>query len=457
MQSTTIGNNQAGQRLDKFLHKFLPNAGSGFLYKMLRKKNITLNGKKAEGSELLKEGDCVSFFFSQETFEKFAGRTVLSENPGQSPEADLSGKNRTSFPEYKEAYQLLKGIQVIYEDDHFLFLNKPAGILSQKAKPEDYSLNEWMIGYLLEELPSLAEELTTFRPSICNRLDRNTSGIVLCGKSLAGLQFLNRYIKERSLRKFYHTICLGELVEAGLIQGYLVKDEKNNKVQVYALAKTGIGPKTSGHHLITDQNCITAQESAPAQKPAMAQEPAPAQKPAMAQESAPAQKPAMAQKPTPAQKPAMAQKPAPAQKNAMAQEPAPAQKSVITQKSDFQKDSTLRQMPFPCQDYIETRYTPLSCGHGYTYLEVELLTGKTHQIRAHLAGLGHPLIGDFKYGEEKVNRRIRQEYRLSHQLLHAYRIVFPEIASGVGVTLSRREFVAPEPEAFVEIRTALGL
>ena len=92
MQSTTIGSNQAGQRLDKFLHKFLPNAGSGFLYKMLRKKNITLNGRKAEGSELLKEGDSVSFFFSQETFEKFTGRAILPEISGHSPKTNLSGE-----------------------------------------------------------------------------------------------------------------------------------------------------------------------------------------------------------------------------------------------------------------------------------------------------------------------------------------------------------------------------
>ncbi len=439
MQSTTIGSNQTGQRLDKFLHKFLPNAGSGFLYKMLRKKNITLNGRKAEGSELLKEGDSVSFFFSQETFEKFTGRAVLPEISGHSPKTNLSGeeghstkpeaagknrhsakteaagknrhsakteaagrrglsvnteftgKKRTSLPEYEKAYRLLKGIQVIYEDEHFLFLSKPAGILSQKAKPADCSLNEWMIGYLLEKNPSLAEELITFRPSICNRLDRNTSGIVLCGKSLAGLQFLNRYIKERNLGKFYHTICLGELREADRIQGYLTKDEKSNKVQVYTLPKTVI------------------------------------------------------------------RQDAPEQNQATAENHAMVQNQTTAQNNESEKDGALRQMPFSRQDYIETGYVPLGCKHGYTYLEVELITGKTHQIRAHLAGLGHPLLGDFKYGEEKINRRIRQQYHLSHQLLHAYCILFPEILSGVGASLSRREFIAPEPEAFVKIKRALGL
>lgn len=337
MQSTTIGSNQAGQRLDKFLHKYLPDAGTGFLYKMLRKKNITLNGKKAEGSELLKEGDSVSFFFSQETFEKFAGKTAEAE-------PDTS--------EYEKAYRQLKGIQVIYEDENFLFLNKPAGILTQKARPEDSSLNEWLIGYLLQGNPAFIAELAAFHPSVCNRLDRNTSGIVLCGKSLPGLQFLSKCIKERSVRKFYHTICVGELREEALIRGYLHKDERRNRV-------------------------------------------------------------------------------------------------YISEK----KDSAAKQE----QSYIETGYRPLNAHRDFTYLEVELITGKTHQIRASMAGKGHPLIGDFKYGQEKLNRSLKQKYGLNCQLLHAYRIIFPEIAEGIGKSVSGREFTAPEPEQFAALKTALNL
>lgn len=353
MQSITIGSNQAGQRLDKFLHKYLPRAGRGFLYKMLRKKNITLNGKRAEGSEMLEEGDCVSVFFSQETFEKFSGRPVLAGIPEERANARKAPTTVSGKPsEYEKAYRALKGIQVIYEDEHFLFLNKPAGILTQKANPEDSSLNEWLIGYLLQKDDRLAAQLHTFHPSVCNRLDRNTSGIVLCGKSLAGLQFLSRYIKERRVRKFYHTICAGELRESDRVQGYLIKDAKTNRVSV-----------------------SERQEKDPEGK----------------------------------------------------------------------------------QEYIETGYKPLDVKKGYTYLEVELITGKPHQIRAHLAGMGYPLIGDFKYGKDNLNRRLKQEYGLTHQLLHAYRIVFPEIPTGTGVSLSRREFTAPEPENFAGIRAALGL
>ena len=141
MQKVEIKMNQAGQRLDKFLHKLLPEAGTGFLYKMLRKKNITLHGRKAEGSEILQVGDLVSFFFSEETFQKFAG----SASAGQ------SAAEKASLDEYRRAYERLKGIKIIYEDQHILIVDKPAGILTQKAKPEDLSLNEWLIGYLLQQ------------------------------------------------------------------------------------------------------------------------------------------------------------------------------------------------------------------------------------------------------------------------------------------------------------------
>lgn len=353
MQSVTIGSNQAGQRLDKFLHKYLPNAGTGFLYKMMRKKNITLNGRKAEGSEILNEGDSVSFFFSQETFEKFTGQTEQSND----------SKLKRDIRGYENAYGQLKGIQIIYEDEHFIFLNKPAGILTQKARQEDISLNDWLIGYLLKKDSDFAEELFSFHPSVCNRLDRNTSGIVLCGKTLAGLQFLSKCIRERSVGKFYHTICVGELKEAARVQGYLHKNENNNRVFVSEQRSSEL--KFAG------------------------------------------------------------------------------EKRQQNNKNH--------------QDYIETGYVPLSFKEGYTYLEVELITGKTHQIRAHLASIGHPLIGDFKYGNEKVNRRLKQEHRLEHQLLHAYRVTFPKITEGVGIALSGQEFTAPEPGRFKAIKTAFNL
>lgn len=351
MRSVTINGNQAGQRLDKFLRKLLPEAGAGFLYKMLRKKNITLNGKRAEGAERLIQGDQICLFFSEETYNKFAGK--LAEKKGEP-----GSRGASDLDEYRRAYKALLGINVIYEDDHVLILNKPAGILTQKANDRDISLNEWMIGYLLDQSTDFEAKLTGFRPSVCNRLDRNTSGLVLCGKSLPGLQFLSRCIRERSVRKFYRTICLGQLWEPALVKGYLKKDEGRNRVSV-----------------VPQNNC--------------------------------------------------------------------------------QPNSNI--LMGHIGEYIETAYIPLCVGEKHTLLEVELITGKPHQIRAHLAGIGHPIIGDFKYGNLGASRKLQQTYGLKHQLLHAFRVEFPKTDEPAGRALSGQIITAPCPEQFTQIQKALGL
>lgn len=334
MQLLTIGKNQAGQRLDKFLKKALPNAGTGFLYKMLRKKNITLNGKKAEGKEILAQGDEVKCFFSEETYASLSGAGAAEDTS-----------------DYRKAYSSLKDISVLYEDENILLLNKPAGVLTQKAKPEDFSLNEWLIGHLLAADAIKETDLATFHPSVCNRLDRNTSGIVLCGKTLAGSQALSRIIKDRSVKKYYQTVCKGKILQESTLEGYLYKDERTNTVQVF---------------------------------PDMAEAP---------------------------------------------------------------EDAS----------FIKTIYTPSAVAGEYTLLTVELVTGKTHQIRAHLASTGHPLLGDTKYGDSKLNRRMQSEYSLHHQLLHAGRVCFPEEAEGPLAKVSGQTFDAPLPHKFAEILQALNL
>ncbi len=334
MQLLTIGKNQAGQRLDKYLKKALPNAGSGFLYKMLRKKNITLNGKKAEGKEILAEGDEVKCFFSEETFATLSGAGTAEDTSA-----------------YRKAYRALKDVCVIYEDEDILLLNKPAGVLTQKAKPEDLSLNEWLIGRLLSTKAIREADLATFHPSVCNRLDRNTSGIVLCGKTLAGSQALSRVIKDRSVKKYYQTVCKGKILQESTLEGYLYKDESTNTVQVYA------------------------------------------EQPERMEEAS----------------------------------------------------------------YIRTIYTPGAVAGEYTLLTVELVTGKTHQIRAHLASIGHPLIGDTKYGDPKLNRKMQAEYSLHHQLLHAGKVCFPEGEEGALAKVSGQTFTAPLPHKFAMILQALKL
>lgn len=342
MQSMIIGKNQAGQRLDKFLRKFLPEAGNGFLYKMLRKKNITLNDKRAQGSEMLVQGDRVTFFFSPETFAKMRGTPMDGNAPAETGGEKAAARPAAGAAEYVRAYRLLAdaGILVLYEDEDVLAVCKPVGILSQKAEAEDFSLNEWLIGYLLEERAFPPQELSTFKPSVCNRLDRNTSGIVLCGKSLKGSQYLTAHIRDKSIRKFYRAVCTGKISRETTLRGYLQKDVSQNKVRV---GRSG--------------------------------------------------------------------------------------------------------------DYIETIFRPLAFSGGYTLLEVELITGKPHQIRAHLASIGHPLIGDHKYGDKRENRLMKERFDLEYQLLHACRVEFPE-GSGVG---DGGVICAPYPARFQEIVESLGL
>ena len=346
MQEFKIGPNEEGQRLDKFLHKYLKEAGTSFLYKMLRKKNITLNKKKADGKEMLQSGDIVQFFFSDDTFMKFRG-SLVTEN--QKEKKINSSANKTvdlAFSQYQKAYEKFKNIEIIYENQHILLLNKPAGILSQKSQPTDLSVNEWLIGYLLASKQITKEQMETYKPSICNRLDRNTSGLMICGKSFLGSRQMNQLIKERKIKKYYRTFVKGQVKEAAYIKGYLLKDEVNNKV---ALKET-----------------VNEQE---------------------------------------------------------------------------------KNLYVP----IETAYKPVSVNNDYTYLEVELITGKTHQIRAHLASKGHPLLGDEKYGDNKWNKQFA-EYKLPKwQLLHSYRVEFPEMKDEFS-DISNKAYVAREPEIYDKLK-----
>lgn len=328
MREIVIEKNEAGQRLDKFLAKYMNEASKSFFYKMMRKKNITLNGKKCEGNEKLAEGDVVKLFLADDTIEKFSSVQVQ---------------------EVKKV-----DLDILYEDDEIILVNKPAGMLSQKAKETDESLVEYLIDYLLGSGKLTESGLRAFRPSVCNRLDRNTSGIVAAGKSLAGLQMLSGVFKDRSIHKYYQCLVSGEIRDVKTVDGWLLKDEKKNQVRILTEAEAKRFGGRDGD-----------------------------------------------------------------------EEP----------------------------KRIRTKYEPIATDGRFTLLKVTLLTGRSHQIRAHLASLGHPIVGDSKYGGvSKVNPSGRT---VKYQLLHSYRLEFPKLAEPFAY-LSMRVFEAPLPGYFGSVLKETG-
>ena len=259
-------------------------------------------------------GDSVKMFLAEETIEKFSKAEFVCTKVE---------------------------LDIIYEDEHIMMINKPAGMLSQKAEANDESLVEHIISYMLESKQLTEEELRVFKPSVCNRLDRNTSGLVVAGKSLAGLQQMGALFKERSLKKYYRCLVAGEVKQKQYIKGYLTKDEITNKVSILDTEKQGSVP-------------------------------------------------------------------------------------------------------------IETEYEPIWSNGFCSLLEVHLITGRTHQIRAHLASCGHPIIGDYKYGNRKINDIYKEKYQLTSQLLHAYRLELPSL-TGALEAVSQKQFVAPLPDLFEQI------
>ena len=359
MLQITIDRETASQRLDKFLRRYLPEAGSGFLYKQLRKKNITLNGAKASGKELLKEGDVIKIFFSEETLHKFSGK-------GQIPRRQPAKKSSGAIPVLAQA-------DILFEDSHVLILNKRPGILSQKASPDDVSLVEMIQAYLTAKGEITEESLRLFRPSVVNRIDRNTSGIVLAAKTLAAARELSEGLRNRSIHKYYYALTEGEIIEPARIFARLAKDPRTNRVTVYdepAVHRTG----------------FTYAEGRAA-------------------------------------------------------------RSLDSGASGGNNTSDTGA-------YIETEYTPIEHFQTkdpdgqpavFTLLKVHLITGKTHQIRSHLAFIGHPIVGDVKYGLRNRNEQFRKSFGLHRQFLHAAELVFPPL-NGVLSDLSGRSIHAPLPD-----------
>ncbi len=202
MKEIIITSAQKGQRLDKYLLKYLNNAPKSFIYKMLRKKNIKLNNKKAQGNEILAEGDNVKLFLSDETISAFMKEKTLQK--------------------------VKKDFDVIYEDSNVLIVNKPKGLIVHPDKENKANtLNDQLLYYLYEKGEYDISAQSDFTPSICNRLDRNTSGIVVMGKNLEAVQQLNECFRERLVDKYYITVVKGKVVGKGEVSGYHSKSDNN--------------------------------------------------------------------------------------------------------------------------------------------------------------------------------------------------------------------------------------
>ena len=316
MKQIIIDGSFSGQRLDRVLKKYLVNATDGFIYKMLRKKNIKLNDSGAKGKEILNQGDIISIYFSDETLDKFTGRSA-------SPDATK-----------KQPIPPLKKDEIIYEDDDILIMDKPVGELSQKADKKDISINERMLSYLGKN--DAQEDDISFKPGIANRLDRNTSGIVLAGKTLQGARLLSEFIRHRTIKKYYLALLDGKpdlkKDKPVTVEAYIIKDKKTNIVSVF-------DEKTDGAVPIK-----------------------------------------------------MKYRPA---------------------------DETMKKT---YKNYCKNNDINDELSGDKTLVEVELITGKTHQIRAYFSYISHPLSGDAKYGSGSV-----KDYKnKSFYFLRAYKIVMPE-------------------------------
>ncbi len=307
-----------GQTLLKYLEKVLPGAGGGVFFKALRKKNIVINGAKATGREKLKNGDSVRVFFSDEVIEKFGPRRSKAENGPKIKNTDEK--------QFKKA--------VIFEDDNILIVNKWDNILSQPDGGMEPSLNDLLTHYLKDIVKVYA-----VKPSVCNRLDRNTTGLVLCGKTQKGLKLLSDVLKDRSLKKYYYAVCLGEINNSLSLKGYLYKDSKENR-------------------------------------------------------------------------------------------------AVITDNSE-NKDAS------PVQTDVEPVSRLKIKDNIFTLVKVHLITGKPHQIRAHMLKAGHPVMGDIKYYTEE-SLRLSKELDIKRQMLHAYKVEFPKIKGDLSY-LSGKVFEVPVP------------
>ena len=321
MKKITVTRNDAEQRLDRFLRKYLNGASLSYIYKIIR-KDVKINGVRGKNETVIHEGDEITLYIPDDVLEKFAVSRAKS-----------SGAR--------------KNFTVAYEDENIIAVIKPFGLLTHgDGKEKKNTLVNQVVDYLIEKGDYNPRLERSFVPAAANRLDRNTTGLVLFGKNSTALRELNALIRDKnSVSKFYLTILAGNLTDEIHLKGSLTKDESKNMVKV----------------------------------------------------------------------------------------------------SDDFADG---------EKEIETIARPLENRPGYTLAEVELITGRTHQIRAHMASAGYPVIGDTKYGKQSVNKRLSERFGLTTQLLHAYRLRFNE-ASGELAYLKGKVIDAELPAMFAKVKGEL--
>ncbi|MBR0090446.1 MAG: RluA family pseudouridine synthase [Lachnospiraceae bacterium] len=220
MRQYTVDTSEEGRRLDHVLAGILPKASPVFFHKMLRKKNIVINGHRQDGAYRVLAGDVITMFLSEETVSKFQVS---------------SGEQEDRLSRFRRAYETLRGdggaeITILFEDDDLLLLNKPAGILSQRAAGDMLSVNEWLCGYLLSTGTIDAGTFARHRPSVANRLDRGTSGLMVCVKTLPAARDFAALLQGGGLRKDYLAIVSGCVGEAFAATKAIVRDSATNTV-----------------------------------------------------------------------------------------------------------------------------------------------------------------------------------------------------------------------------------
>jgi len=346
-----ISENEEGQRLDRFLRKYLGAAPLSFIYKAIR-KDIKVNGKRASQELILQTGDRIDLYISEEQFIKLTGRAGKTTK-GTADGISKTGGLRTSSATAKKEFT------TVYEDENIVIVNKPFGLLTHGDGVEKkHHLSNQVVDDLIARGEFDPRASKGFTPAPANRLDRNTTGIVLFGKTPKALRDLNRRIRRRDgIKKFYLTIVAGELDDRLELADALIKDEDRNIVTI-----------------------VAGGESPDASEDAMC---------------------------------------------------------------DARNKEGVRD--------IVTVAEPIKVADGYTLIEVELVTGRSHQIRAHLASAGYPLIGDPKYGDEQVNEECRKALGLNGQILHAWRIEFSELDDSPLNYLGGETFSAEIPKRFAEI------